>query len=163
MGFLYSYACLISSENNFFITTERRLLPRKADDSTILWADWKALPRELLDNHDPNSVHPRFLRAELRLSRINTIHRITHISSFDPYLRGWNNYGGLFHDLLVWMATATVVIALVLTAMQVALNTDNCIHQAYHGYGGDGSLEKTLDGRRIQLGSSDDRTLGLHS
>ncbi|KND87591.1 hypothetical protein TOPH_07775 [Tolypocladium ophioglossoides CBS 100239] len=54
----------------------------------------------LLKNHDPNKVHPRFLRAELRLSRINILHRLTHISSFDPYLRGWHNYGSLFRDIL---------------------------------------------------------------
>ncbi|KAK4206806.1 hypothetical protein QBC37DRAFT_487916 [Rhypophila decipiens] len=76
LGFLYTYACLISSENDFHIANEKRLLPRKEDDRLIQWADWKSLARELLQMYqrDPNVVHPRFQHAELRLSRINTIH-----------------------------------------------------------------------------------------
>jgi hypothetical protein len=123
LGFLYTYACLISSESDFFVANENRLLPRKEKDSTIEWADWKELARELLENHHPDKVHPRFLRAELRLSRINTINRFTRLPPFDPYLRGWRNYGSLFRDNLAWMAAATVFIALVLTAMQVGLAT----------------------------------------
>lgn len=43
VGFLYTYACLISSESDFHIANEKRLLPRIEDDSPIRWADWKAL------------------------------------------------------------------------------------------------------------------------
>ncbi|KAM0424168.1 hypothetical protein ACHAPT_010537 [Fusarium lateritium] len=124
LGFLYTYACLISSEIDFFVANEERLLPRKADDSTIEWAMWKELVRELLERHDPEKIHPRFLRAELRLSRINTISRLTRLQPFDPYLRGWRTYGSLFRDNLAWLATAAIFIALVLTAMQVGLATD---------------------------------------
>lgn len=123
-GFLYTYACLVSSESDFFIANEKRLLPRKPDDSTIEWEKWKELVRELLQRYDPAKAHPRFLRAELRLSRINTINRFTRVPPFDPYLRGWRNYGSLFRDNLTWMATATIFIALVLTAMQVGLATE---------------------------------------
>lgn len=139
-GFLYTYACLISSESDFFMANENRLLPRRANDATIEWADWKALARELLRMHkrDPDVVHPRFLRAELRLSRINIIHRFTRLPSFDPYLRGWRNYGSLFRDNLAWMATATII-ALVLTAMQVGLATERLqgnadFQQASYGF-----------------------------
>ncbi|KAK0745446.1 hypothetical protein B0T18DRAFT_488262 [Schizothecium vesticola] len=125
-GFLYTYACLISSESDFFMANENRLLPRWANDAIIEWADCKALARELLRMHkrDPDVVHPRFIRAELRLSRINTIHRFTRLPPFDPYLRGWRNYGSLFRDNLAWMAAATIFIALVLTAMQVGHATE---------------------------------------
>ncbi|RYO85645.1 hypothetical protein DL766_010155 [Monosporascus sp. MC13-8B] len=58
------------------------------------------------------------------LSRINTINRVTRFPPFDPYLRGWRNYGGLFRDNLAWMASATVFIVVVLTAMQVGLATE---------------------------------------
>lgn len=124
LGFLYTYACLLSSESDFHIANEKRLLPRKADDTTIKWTDWKNLARELLEAHHPDQVHPRFLRAELRLSRINTIHRFTRLPPFDPYLRGWRNYGSLLRDNLAWMAAAIVFVALVLTAMQVGLATE---------------------------------------
>jgi hypothetical protein len=124
LGFLFTYACLISSESDFFLANEKRLLPRNEDDSTIEWAKWKNLVREILERHDPDKVHPRFLRAELRLSRINTITRFTRFPPFSPYLRGWRTYGSLFRNNLAWIATATVFVALVLTAMQVGLATD---------------------------------------
>lgn len=124
LGFLYTYACLVSSESDFFVANEKHLLPRKADGSAIEWAKWKTLVRELLDTHAPDRIHPRFLRAELRLSRINTIHNFTRLPPFEPYLRGWYNYGSFFRDNLTWMAATTVFVALVLTAMQVGLATD---------------------------------------
>ncbi|KAF1365073.1 hypothetical protein EJ07DRAFT_162034 [Lizonia empirigonia] len=141
LGFLYTYACLISSESDFHIANEKRLLPCRGDDKPINWADWKVLVRELLRTHkrDPHMMHRRFLRAELRLSRINTIHRFTHLPRFDPYLRSRHNYGSFFGDNLAWIAAATVFVALVLTAMQVGLATerlqdDVTFHQASYGF-----------------------------
>jgi membrane-bound metal-dependent hydrolase YbcI (DUF457 family) len=99
-------------------------LPRNTGGSTIKWENWQKLIRELVKKYDPDKIHPRFLRAELRLSRINTISRFTHLPPFNPYLGGWRNYSSLFRDNLAWMAAATVSIALVLTAMQVGLATD---------------------------------------
>jgi hypothetical protein len=75
-------------------------------------------------NYHRDNVHPRFRRAEVRLSRLNTIHHFTQLLPFDPYFRGWRNYGGFFHDNLTWLATAAVFMALVLTAMQLRLATD---------------------------------------
>ncbi|KAF2681818.1 hypothetical protein K458DRAFT_444641 [Lentithecium fluviatile CBS 122367] len=126
LGFLYTYACLISSESDFHVANEKRLLPCDKDDKPIKWTNWKALAKELLRMHerDPSTIHPRFLRAELRLSRINTIHRLTNIPRFNPYLRSRYNYGSLFGENLAWMATTAVFVALVLTAMQVGLATE---------------------------------------
>ncbi|KAK4116037.1 hypothetical protein N656DRAFT_774228 [Canariomyces notabilis] len=126
LGFLYTYVCLISSESDFHVANEKRLLPRGEDDSPIEWANWKTLARALLRTYerDPAAVHPRFLRAELRLSRINAIHRFTRLPPFEPYLRGRHNYSSLFRDNLAWMAAGTVFVALVLTAMQVGLATE---------------------------------------
>jgi hypothetical protein len=123
-GFLYSYACLVCYESDFHVANEKRLLPRFANDATIPWTAWKALAREILASHDRDKVHKRFWRAELRLSRLNIIHRFTQLPPFDPYLRSWRNYGSLFRDNLTWLATTTVFVALVLTAMQVGLATD---------------------------------------
>jgi len=77
LGFQYTYACLISSETDFFTANEKRLLPRKADDATIEWEDWKTLARAIQAHHNDKKVHPCFLRPELRLGRINSIHRFT--------------------------------------------------------------------------------------
>ena len=141
LGFLYTYACLISSEIDFHFANEKRLLPRKEDGEPIEWAGWKTLARELLRmyEHDPGVVHPRFLRAELRLSRINTISRFTTLPLFSPYVRGRHNYGSLFRDNLAWMATTTVFVAVVLTAMQVGLATEQLqgnatFQQASYGF-----------------------------
>jgi len=141
LGFLYTYVCLISSETDFHIANETRLLPRNQDDSPIKWTDWKAFARELVEMHDrnPDMVHPRFLRAELRLSRIDAIHRLTRLPPFRPYIRGWRSYSTLFRDNLAWMATAAVFLALVLTAMQVGLATQRLqnnitFQQASYGF-----------------------------
>ncbi|KAK4663288.1 hypothetical protein QC763_607260 [Podospora pseudopauciseta] len=126
LGFLYTYACLVSSGSDFYIANEKHLLPYREDDKPLEWADWKILARELLQMYERelDVVHPRFLRAELRLSRINIIHRLTSLPLFNPYLRGRHNYGSFFRDNLTWITTATVFIALVLTAMQVGLATE---------------------------------------
>jgi len=91
LGFLYTYAYLISSESDFYIANEKRLLPCKEDDTPIKQADWKNLARELLQMYgrDLDVIRPRFLHAELRLSRINTIHRFTRLPRFSPYRRSW--------------------------------------------------------------------------
>ncbi|KAH8651400.1 hypothetical protein BX600DRAFT_418618 [Xylariales sp. PMI_506] len=126
LGFLWTYACLISTETDFALANDLRLLPRITDDgeTTMKWAHWKQLAREILASHDQDRVHPRFLRGELRLSRLNTIHRFTRLPPFDPYLRGWRDYSDLFGENIALITATTVYIALVLTAMQVGLATE---------------------------------------
>lgn len=124
LGFLYTYACLVSTESDFHIAVEKRLLPREPDDSTITWTQWQYLVRELIAQHDPDKVHPRFLRAELRLSRINAIHRTRKLLFAQAYFGGWNNYSSFFRDNLAWIAAITAYMVLVLTAMQVGLATE---------------------------------------
>ncbi len=139
LGFLYTYACLISSETDFHLANEKRLLPRKEHDAPIAWSDWKALARELLHTHEHDplaTMHPRFRRAELRLSRVNTLSRLTR---FRPYVRGRHSYGSFFRDNLAWTAAATVFVALMLTAIQVGLATDRlredaAFQQASYGF-----------------------------
>lgn len=89
--------------------------------------------------HDLGVIHLRFLRAELRLSRLNTISRLTSLPHFNPYVRGHYTYGNLFRANLAWIATATVFVAVVLTAMQVGLATerlqgDATFQQASYGF-----------------------------
>ncbi|KAJ5618523.1 hypothetical protein N7528_006634 [Penicillium herquei] len=124
MGFLYSYVCLISYESDFSIASEKYLLPRQLIKSKSGWEDWKRLVQEVLSNDDRKTVHPRFLRAELRLARLDTIHRLTQMPPFEPYLRQYWNYGSLFRENITLLTTATIFIALVLTAMQVGLATE---------------------------------------
>lgn len=101
LGFLYTYVCLISAESDFHIAVEKRLLPRDPDDSTITWTQWKYLVRELIAQHQPDKIHPRFYRAELRSSRINAIHRTRKLLFTQASFGGWNNCSSLFRDNLV--------------------------------------------------------------
>lgn len=69
-------------------------------------------------------MHPRFLRGELRFSRLSKILLFTHLHSLDPYTDGRHSYSAFIRDNLAWMSITTIFIALVLTAMQVGLATD---------------------------------------
>lgn len=120
---MYSYVCLVCCESDFHLANEKRLLPR-AGEETIKWSQWKKVVREFLQIHDESRIHRRFHRAELRLSRIETINRLSRASPYNSALRGWRSYGNLFQANLTWIATGTVFLALVLTAMQVGLATE---------------------------------------
>lgn len=123
LGFLYTYVCLIAYESDLAIANEKRLLPRLGKDSEIQWNEWKEFSSEVLSRHDRSQVHPRFQRGELRLSRLNFFSRYTQWPLFTSYIRGWRNYRSLLRDNVTSLATASVFIGLILTAMQVALAT----------------------------------------
>lgn len=134
-GFLYTYACLISSESDFLLAKEKNLLPAETES----WAAWKKLVRELLARHDPDKVHPRFLRGELRLSRITKVLLFTHLHSLEPYLGSRHSYSAFVRVNLAWIGITTVFIALVLTAMQIGLAMDRlqenaAIQRASYGF-----------------------------
>lgn len=124
MGFLYTYACLVSYESDFRIANENHLLPRRFDGSLVTWEDWNNFVREILNHHNKDNTHPRFHRAELRLARLNNVHRFTQFPLFEPYFRDRRTFGSLLTDNIAWLVPATVFVALVLTAMQVGLATD---------------------------------------
>lgn len=65
-------------------------------------------------------IDERFYYGELRLSRLN---KLQYLASFRFYMPPWNHYGDFFHDQFAWLASTTVYIAVVLTAMQVGLAT----------------------------------------
>lgn len=139
LGYLYTYACLVASESDFHIANEKRLLPRKlqldGDDKPLAWAQWKTFVSQILDAHDRRIVHPRFYYGELRLSRSGIFFGFVSNTAFKPYSHGWRAYRGLYH----WMAATAVFVALVLTAMQVGLVTNQLkdnqdFHNAAYGF-----------------------------
>jgi hypothetical protein len=118
LGFLYTYACLISSELDFAIADDKRLLPRDSDGSSIRWEAWKKLARELQQTCDSDKIHPRFLVAELQyrghhLNRQNGDFRII--------LRIYRRR--LASNVIAGFTTLAVLVGLALTAMQVGLAT----------------------------------------
>ncbi|KAM6513966.1 hypothetical protein FALCPG4_015152 [Fusarium falciforme] len=119
MGFLFSYAALIRHEGDFAIAQEKRLLPAE-----VKWAVWRTLVKELDTEHIYSDIAPRFVYGELRLSRLNKIYRLSQRQLLRGYVLQWDQYGSFFRDNFTWLASATVYIAIVLTAMQVGLATD---------------------------------------
>lgn len=122
MGFLYSYVSLISHESDYSIALESHLLPSEL--SVTSWQDWKKFTREVIAFCNDETVHPRFLRAELRLSRLNNLCRFTQAPLFEPYLRQYWDYSSLLQENITLLATTIIFIVLILTAMQVGLATE---------------------------------------
>ena len=119
LGFLFSYTSLIRHESDFLIAKEKHLLPAE-----LQWPTWRILVDQIDTQHIYPRIDRRFHYGELRLSRLNEIYILTQNFSLRGYMAPWNQYGGFLHDNLSWLASATVYIALVLTAMQVGLATN---------------------------------------
>lgn len=119
LGFLSSYVGLVGHESDFFIAKERHLIPQEVD-----WLDWRSLICEILSIENlAHEVDPRFHYGELRLGRLNKIYILQGRSVTRGYMPTWQHYGGYLQDNLAWLATATIYIVVVLTALQVGLAT----------------------------------------
>ncbi|OOQ87522.1 hypothetical protein PEBR_20394 [Penicillium brasilianum] len=116
------YVSLISHESDYRIALESHLLPSEL--SVASWQDWKKFTREVIAFCNDETVHPRFLRAELRLSRLNILCRFTQAPLFEPYLRQYWDYSSLLQENITLLATTIIFIVLILTAMQVGLATE---------------------------------------
>jgi hypothetical protein len=121
LGFLFSYAALISHESDFYIAKENHLLPGEEDE--ITWGRWRTFIEQLDMEHIYQKVDARFVYGELRLSRLNKIYRLSQHPFLRGYMSHWHQYGTFFQDNSAWLASAIVYIAIVLTAMQVGLAT----------------------------------------
>ena len=119
LGFLFTYAALLSFESDFTIAKERGLLPSDLDIPQ--WTKWQNFVEETITSSIYKDTHQRFHYGELRLGRLNAIYLFTR---FGYYMNQWPNYSSFLRDQLGWLATTTIFIALVLTAMQVGLATN---------------------------------------
>ncbi|KAK1656685.1 hypothetical protein BDP55DRAFT_688225 [Colletotrichum godetiae] len=119
LGFLFSYAALMMHESDFHIAKEMHLIPEE-----VQWPAWRVAIGQLLDGPSIYSrIDPRFHYGELRLSRLNKIYFFWR-KPLGGYTSRWNQYGSFFHDNFALLASSTVYIAVVLTAMQVGLATE---------------------------------------
>ncbi|KJZ70124.1 hypothetical protein HIM_10494 [Hirsutella minnesotensis 3608] len=109
----------ISHESDFRIAQEKHLLPPE-----VSWPAWRIFVEQLDTEHVYARVDPRFQYGELRLSRLNKIYAFTQ-TPLRGYVRRWNQYGTFFHDNFAWLASASLYIVIVLTAMQVGLATQS--------------------------------------
>ncbi|KAM3554896.1 hypothetical protein ARSEF4850_006247 [Beauveria asiatica] len=122
LGFLCSYAALLSHESDFLIAREKHLLPLE-----VTWCGWRMFVKQLDTEHIYPHIDPRFVHGELRLSRLNKIYALAR-TPMRGYMARWDRYGAYLHDHFAWLASATVYIAIVLTAMQVGLATESLGH-----------------------------------
>jgi len=114
-GYLYSYTHLIRYYSDYRIAKEKGLL---RDD--ISWQAWQSFRLSLdsfFEQH-PEYIHTRYHYGDLRLSRLNFVHRL---GNFRGYHNVYTHYGPYFST---YFASAIVIFAfasVTLTAMQVAL------------------------------------------
>ena len=116
LGFLFSYAALITHETDFLIAKEKLLLLAE-----VSWYAWRTLVCQLDTEHIYPRIERRFIYGELRLSRLNKIYFLSQ-KPMRRYVARWQRYSTFFN--FAWLASATVYLAVVLTAMQVGLATD---------------------------------------
>ncbi|KAF5510886.1 hypothetical protein CGCS363_v003662 [Colletotrichum siamense] len=118
LGFFFSYAALVSYESDFIIARDKHLVPMEFN-----WLTWRRFVKELLDNENIyRDIDPRFHYGELRLNRLNKLYYLwkTPLRAYRSY---WNQYGSFFEGNFTWMASSTIYLVVVLTAMQVGLGT----------------------------------------
>ena len=113
---------LISHESDFYIAKEKHLLPGEEDEVT--WDAGGLLSSNSTRSNIHQKVDRRFVYGELRLSRLNKIYYLSQRSFLRGYMSHWHEYGTFFHDNFAWLVSATVYMAIVLTAMQVGLATN---------------------------------------
>ncbi|KAH7141596.1 hypothetical protein B0J13DRAFT_608531 [Dactylonectria estremocensis] len=99
LGFLFSYAALISHESDFRIAKENRLLPPE-----ISWPGWRIfverLDTELIYPH----IDPRF-HSELRLNRLSKIYCLWQ-NLLLGYLPHCNQYIDFVHDKFILLSSS---------------------------------------------------------
>jgi hypothetical protein len=129
-GLLMSYIWLVRSPNDFAIAMDKNL-PVKLLPDGLEWLEWKAIVDEVLKNLDADSLHQvndRFQFGELRLGRINSIYRINprfiRNNFVRGYMYGYNRYAPFLQRNVAWVLGASVLLGLVLSAMQVGTGLD---------------------------------------
>lgn len=126
-GFLLSYIWLICHRSDLRLAHEHGLLPKSID-----WKAWTAFSGSVsrhLDWQHLNGINVRYRHGELRLARINWIYRLCSqtrgpTSLLRGYLPGHYHYESFIGAHLGWLVSAIAYAAVVLTAMQVGLATD---------------------------------------
>lgn len=118
LGFLFSYAALVRHESDLALAQEARLLP-----GAVTWPGWRELVRQLDPEHVYPRVNGRFVYGELRLGRLNLVQRLSGRAVVRGHMTRWVDYHGFLGGYFALLASGTVFVAIVLTAMQVGQAT----------------------------------------
>ena len=129
-GFMLSYTSLVAYEHDFYVAKEHKLVPEE-----MTWSQWRSIVKALLSSQrcpypttgspypPAQSINPRYHYGELRLGRLNLIYRFTLRSPLEGYLYGYNAYSQFWSTNMKRLAGVFAYIVVVLTAMQVGLDT----------------------------------------
>ncbi|KAI9696894.1 MAG: hypothetical protein M1820_007969 [Bogoriella megaspora] len=133
LGLLRSYMALVRRKSDLKIAHDNGVLSR-----SVTWSHWAKISRAVLGMSNDNegrwwpTHNKRYQYGELRLGRINWIHRL-YFWGPSPresgqlqrgFFHDYHDYGSFFQRNIVWLTPTTIYIVLVLTAMQVGLGTD---------------------------------------
>lgn len=132
-GFLASYLWLVQNPRHLQVAHKHGLIAQKID-----WAAWSAFSQGVaseINLYTFENLNPRYIYGELRLDRINSIYRFcSRTTSFTTFLRGYqyayHDYSTFVDRNFAWFLTFIVYVGLVLTAMQVALGTEQLQNNA---------------------------------
>ena len=125
MWFPFSYTWLVTCESDFHFALELNLIP---SISGTQWRTFIQCVRKSLEIELPNWINRRYHFGELRLRRLEWIHRFwgrpQHGSFVRGYYSNYHTYRSFFMQNVAWVFGAFVFVTIVLTAMQVGLATN---------------------------------------
>lgn len=126
-GLVLSYAWLVCYKSDLQIAKEVHVLPEDID-----WPRWTAFIEDFLAHINPHTLHQvdrRYKYGELRLTRLNLLHRIMpptfpvrHMINGFMSQPSW--YRAFFKQNFGWLVAVFLYVTVVLSAMQVGLATD---------------------------------------
>ena len=120
LGFLFSYAALVSHESDFRLAKARNLLPPE-----IPWSAWRMLTQQVINYPDLHEViHKRFLYGELRLHRLKEMAQLRRGGLVQVLVGRLDLFARFFQTNAPWLASFVAWIVVVLTALQVGLETN---------------------------------------
>ena len=134
LGFILSYAALISYESDLGIAKDAKLV---SPETT--WPAWRSHVKKVLAEGKRRKVNKRYIFGELRLARLNQIYKYTWRSPVRGYLPTYRSYVQFWHRNLVRIASLFAYLVVVLTSMQVGLATtrlqdNSAFQQASFGF-----------------------------
>ncbi len=119
LGFLFSYAALVSHESDFWLAREKQLLPAE-----VGWDGWRALAAQVVAYPGlQGRVHRRFLYGELHLHLLEEMRHLRRGGLLRVLVGRLELLTRFFQTNVRWLASLAAYIALVLTALQAGLAT----------------------------------------
>jgi uncharacterized membrane protein len=132
LGFLLSYAQLITNELDFHIAVDDSKHPPLIPPE-FTYQTWRSFIADLLTNISIDDLtpcrNPRYNYGELRLQRLNWIYRLSwNRVGLRHAIRGYRfeyqEYSSLIARNFAWLIAAFAYVTVVLGAMEVGLSTD---------------------------------------